>query len=217
MDASELSDSEIDIDGATTSVMYVMNLNTTYVDKANGETIYTWNVVLDGEVTTVDTKGDTFNTFTMYYKVEQDSEGYYKAEPFQAMAAFDPDDEYIYNSLNKSGDEVTWSNGSLSLGGYTYTVSDDTQVVLVLKGSYQSGSNKTCTQDSDIDAILRDKDAKYEIRTGTGDARFLENALRGYYVTGGFYGVLTDDYTDTDELDVLYVVVDDIAAIPPTP
>ena len=218
VDASDLSDSQIDIDGATTSVMYVMNLNTTYVDKANGETIYTWNVVLDGEVTTVDTKGDAFNTFTMYYKVEQDSEGYYKAELFQAMAASDPNDEYIYNSLDKSGDEGTWSNGSLSLGGYTYTVSDDTQVVLVLKGSHQvTGGSKTCTQDNDIDAILRDKDAKYEIRTGTGDARFLENALRGYYVTGGFYGVLTDDYTDTDELDVLYVVVDDIDEIPSTP
>ena len=210
VDASDLAANKVSISGGNEeSLMFVLNRSTTYIDRPTGETIETWNVVLNGEVTTVDAKVGDLSAYTMYYKVTESSDGYYKGTVFPATG------DYTRHVLTKASDEIDYSNGALALGAYPYSIPDAAQIVLVLQDATGSGSatkNNGNTLGS-IDAygntvVMTDPDAKHEVLTGlTG--RGLENAVRGYYVDATFYGV-----TDNDQLSTLYVVVTDVALIP---
>ena len=191
--------------------MFVLNRKTTYIDRPTGETIETWNVVLNGEVTTVDAKRNALSAYTMYYKVTQDSNGYYKATAFPATG------DYITNLLYKASDEIDFSSGAVSLGAYTYSITDDTQIVLVLQDATGSGSatknNSNLLGDvvNGNTIVMTDPDAKHEVLTGL-NGRGLENAVRGYYVDATFYGVKAS--SDGDQLKTLYVVVTDVDYAP---
>ena len=212
MDASNLADTKVSISGGNDeSLMFVLNRKTTYIDRPTGETIETWNVVLNGEVTTVDAKRNALSAYTMYYKVTQDSNGYYKATAFPATG------DYITNLLYKASDEIDFSSGAVSLGAYTYSITDDTQIVLVLQDATGSGSatknNSNLLGDvvNGNTIVMTDPDAKHEVLTGL-NGRGLENAVRGYYVDATFYGVKAS--SDGDQLKTLYVVVTDVDYAP---
>ena len=214
VDASNLADTKVSISGGNDeSLMFVLNRKTTYIDRPTGETIETWNVVLNGEVTTVDAKRNALSAYTMYYKVTQDSNGYYKATAFPTTG------DYIINSLYKASDEIDFSSGAVSLGAYTYSITDDTQIVLVLNDTQNDG-NPVGTKDTTNylgkvvngnTIVMTDPDAKHEVLTGL-NGRGLENAVRGYYVDATFYGVKAS--SDGDQLKTLYVVVTNVADAP---
>ena len=216
VDASGLAANKVSISGGNEeSLMFVLNRKTTYIDRPTGETIETWNVVLNGEVTTVDAKRNALRAYTMYYKVTQDSNGYYKATVFPGING-----DYTTNKLLTSNfDEIDFSSGAVALGAYTYSVTDDTQIVLVLNDTKNDGV-PAGTKDKDNylgkvvsgnTVVMTDPDAKHEVLTGL-NGRGLENAVRGYYVDATFYGVKTS--SSSDQLKTLYVVVTNVADAP---
>ena len=215
VDASDLDATDVSISGGNEeSLMFVLNRKTTYIDRPTGETIETWNVVLNGEVTTVDAKRNALSAYTMYYKVTQDSNGYYKATAFPGIM-----NDYTANQLLISNhDEIDFSSGAVALGAYTYSITDDTQIVLVLNDTVND-SNPSGTKNSGNylgsvvsgnTVVMTDPDAKHEVLTGL-NGRGLENAVRGYYVDATFYGVKT---SSSDQLKTLYVVVTNVADAP---
>ena len=212
VDASGLAANEVSISGGNEeSLMFVLNRKTTYIDRPTGETIETWNVVLNGEVTTVDAKRNALSPYTMYYKVVEDSNGYYKATVFPGITG-----DYTSNQLLISNsNEIDFSSGAVALGAYTYSITDDTQIVLVLNDTKNDGV-PAGTKDKDNylgkvvsgnTVVMTDPDAKHEVLTGL-NGRGLENAVRGYYVDATFYGVKTGS---GDQLKTLYVVVTNVA------
>ena len=216
VDASDLDATDVSISGGNEeSLMFVLNRKTTYIDRPTGETIETWNVVLNGEVTTVDAKRNALSPYTMYYKVVEDSNGYYKATVFPGING-----DYTTNQLLISNsDEIDFSSGAVALGAYTYSITDDTQIVLVLNDTKNDG-NPAGSKDktnylgdvvSGNTVVMTDPDAKHEVLTGL-NGRGLENAVRGYYVDATFYGVKTS--SSSDQLKTLYVVVTNVADAP---
>ena len=216
VDASDLDATDVSISGGNEeSLMFVLNRKTTYIDRPTGETIETWNVVLNGEVTTVDAKRNALSAYTMYYKVTQDSNGYYKATAFPGITG-----DYTANQmLITNSDEIDFSSGAVALGAYTYSITDDTQIVLVLNDTKNDGV-PAGTKDKDNylgkvvsgnTVVMTDPDAKHEVLTGL-NGRGLENAVRGYYVDATFYGVKTS--SSSDQLKTLYVVVTNVADAP---
>ena len=216
VDASDLAANKVSISGGNEeSLMFVLNRKTTYIDRPTGETIETWNVVLNGEVTTVDAKRNALSPYTMYYKVVEDSNGYYKATVFPGING-----DYTTNQLLISNsDEIDFSSGAVALGAYTYSITDDTQIVLVLNDTKNDGV-PAGTKDKDNylgkvvsgnTVVMTDPDAKHEVLTGL-NGRGLENAVRGYYVDATFYGVKTS--SSSDQLKTLYVVVTNVADAP---
>ena len=194
----------IDVEGATTDVLlYVLDEDSRYVDRTNGDTIVVYNAILNGEETQIEAKSTAgLKEYTMYSKVTQDSDGYYEADPFNAE---DSTNEYL-NDANVTG-EFEYSNGALTLGNRgAYTVSSDTQIVLVLLEDDKNSSTH-------VTNVMVDKDADYEVSVNL-NGRGLANALRGYDVTAKVYGILADDKTDTSELTALYVVVTNATEIP---
>ena len=216
VDASDLDATDVSISGGNEeSLMFVLNRKTTYIDRPTGETIETWNVVLNGEVTTVDAKRNALSPYTMYYKVVEDSNGYYKATVFPGITG-----DYTANKLLISNsDEIDFSSGAVALGAYTYSITDDTQIVLVLNDTKNDGV-PAGTKDKDNylgkvvsgnTVVMTDPDAKHEVLTGL-NGRGLENAVRGYYVDATFYGVKTS--SSSDQLKALYVVVTNVQLAP---
>ena len=204
---------EADIDGGSASeLLFILNLDERKVDRANGDVIEVWNAVLNGAVTTIEAKETTgFEPYTMYYKLSQDSNGYYDGEEFELGS------DRRMNTL--SGVEVDYSSGTLALGNFTYTVNSDTQIVLILQDANGSLSNKSAAKDrtNNLGAlttdnsviVMRDTNAKHEVYSVS--AQSLENYLRDRDVDGAFYGVA--DGTDSDLLETLYVVVTDVSKL----
>ena len=185
---------DIEIDGASSDVtLFVLDKDSSYVDRTNGDTIEVWNAILNNEVTKIEAKKDELSAYTMYSKVTVDSDGYYEADPFQTETGTN---EYMNASFTG---QVEYSNGTLNLGTKgAYTVGSDTKIVLVLQEDGDPAS---------VNSILVDKDADYEVSTGL-NGRGLANMLRGYTVTNGaLYGILAGDADESVELTTLYVIV----------
>ena len=193
---------DIEIDGASTDVtLFVLDKDSSYVDRTNGDTIVVWNAILNGEVTKIEAKDGELAAYKMYSQVTVDSDGYYEAELFKAETGTN---EYMNASFTG---QVEYSNGTLALGTKgAYTVGSDTKIVLVLQEDGDASNS--------VNSILVDKDADYEISTGL-NGRGLANMLRGYNVTAGkLYGVLAGDADETVELTTLYVIVTGVAVAP---
>ena len=168
----------------------VLKLDETKVDSADGEDVYVWTAIVDGKVTTVETKENTWSVGDFYESYSVDSDGYYEAgDDFDGNSSKTDDKaEYSLNSLS-------YSSGTLTINGSTYVTLSDTQIVLVMapKGS------------SDLTDIMKDADADYEVRTPSGSA--LANLFKGYTIEGKAYITYADDKADTDLATVLYIEV----------
>ena len=177
-------------DSTKDSLLYLLKLDETKVDSADGEDVYVWTAIVDGKVTTVETKENTWSVGDFYESYSVDSDGYYEAgDDFDGNSSKTDDKaEYSLNSLS-------YSSGTLTINGSTYVTLSDTQIVLVMapKGS------------SDLTDIMKDADADYEVRTPSGSA--LANLFKNYELEGKAYVTYADDVTDTDLATVLYVVV----------
>ena len=193
---------DIEIDGASSDVtLFVLDKDSSYVDRTNGDTIEVWNAILNGEVTKIEAKQAELSAYTMYSKVTVDSDGYYEAERFTSETGTN---EYMNASFTG---QVEYSNGTLNLGTKgAYTVGSDTKIVLVLQEDGDASNS--------VNSILVDKDADYEVSTGL-NGRGLANMLRGYNVTAGkLYGVLAGDADESVELTTLYVIVTGVTVAP---
>ena len=188
-------DDVANIDAASTdTVMYVLDQDRVYIDSSDNERVYVYNVVMNGEQTTIETK-DPLAEYTMYYKVSQDSDGYYEAD-----AGFEGNSS-DRTKVELSNDTISQSGGTLTLGTSAYSVSSDTQIILILDDDSSATHNN-------MSQVKDDPDADYEIRFNIS-ARNLESTFDGWKVTGDFYAVFTD--SDKQELQTLYVVVESIS------
>ena len=149
-----------------------------------------WTAIVDGKVTTVETKENTWSVGDFYESYSVDSDGYYEAGD-----DFDGDSSKTDDKAEYSLNSLSYSSGTLTINGSTYVTLSDTQIVLVMapKGS------------SDLTDIMKDADADYEVRTPSGSA--LANLFKNYELNGKAYVTYADDVTDTDLATVLYVVV----------
>ena len=205
------------VDGATTDeVLFVLNRASVGVNKVDGTRIETWNAIVNGEVTKITAEENDLSPYTMYEKYKVDSDNYYDGNTFQVKTKQVVENLTMGTDQTLTGDVVDYDDGSLTLGAHSYSVTDDTQIVLVLQdattasrnGTKNNSNNLGKTLGGNIVLMADDPDAKHLTYTGlTG--KTLENYLKGYSVTGTFYGVLTD--SDSDQLETLYVVITDAA------
>ena len=180
---------------STSDLLYVVEYKgQTYVSE--NQTYYTYKVLDDnGDVVTVKTDSQILGddtVYDLYYKARKNSDGYITQ---------------LTKVQNSEGGKmvgaplagtVTYSNGSLNLGGTEFTVADDAKIVLVTL------DNK----------LKKDHDADYEVYNDIS-ARTLGALLSNYNISGiesYFAGVKTD--STSDELTTLYVTVDTLTAIP---
>ena len=208
-------DANASVDGATTDeVLFVLNRASVGVNSADGTRIETWNAIVNGTVTKIKAEEGDLSAYTMYEKYRVDSDGYYEGTLFDGTKTKQVEYTLTKGADNTAtGNTVSYSDGSLTLGGHSYTVTNDTQIVLVLQDATGSGA---CTKNNsnnlgdklgdNIVLMADDPAAKHLTYTGlTGKG--LENFLKGYSLDGTFYGVLAD--SDKDELVTLYVVITD--------
>ena len=173
-------------DSTTDSLLYLLKLEETKVDSADGEPVEVWTAIVDGKVTTVETK-ENWDAGDFYENYSIDSDGYYEAG--DNFTGGDDKDKIPVDSLSYSG-------GTLTINGSTYVTLSDTQIVLVMR---PEGSSDLASD------IMKDADADYEVRTPSGSA--LANLFKGYTIDGKAYVTYADDKTDTDLATVLYIEV----------
>ena len=220
-------DDVANIDTATSDdILYVLNRAESKYDRVNGDRIEVWNVVLNGEVTTIEAKENEFEAYGMYEKLRQDGDGYYEADAFTGEAKGSGDKREGTLSFTASGNPVTYrgsqidySSGTLTLGSSAYTVSSDTQIILILQDatggdSHESGDKNTTNNlgainNSGNTIVMFDSGAKHEVYNVTGQS--LENYVRDRYVAGAYYGIT--DGSDSDLLTALYVVITDVSLL----
>ena len=179
-------------DSTKDSLLYLLKLEETKHDSVDGDPVQVWTVILDGKVTTIETK-ENWNDrveekvhFFENYSI--DSDGYYEiGDEFEKDT-----DKAVIDDLNS----MSYSSGTLTINGSTYVTLSDTQIVLVMA---PDGNSDLVTD------IMKDADADYEVRTPSGSA--LANLFKNYELDGKAYVTYADDVTDTDLATVLYVVV----------
>ena len=173
-------------DSTTDSLLYLLKLEETKVDSADGEPVEVWTAIVDGKVTTVETK-ENWTVGDFYENYSIDSDGYYEAG--DNFTGGDDKDKIPVDSLSYSG-------GTLTINGSIYVTLSDTQIVLVMR---PDGSSDLASD------IMKDADADYEVRTPSGSA--LANLFKGYTIDGKAYITYADDKADTDLATVLYIEV----------
>ena len=197
VDASS-EDIEVD-DNTTDTLLYVLDEDSNYVDNEDNETVYVYNAILDGQLTTIEAK-DEANEYTMYTKVSIDSDGYYEFDTaFDQESGGEYHDGNLVYSTNADA-SVSVSGGSMIVRGEKETerfiITDDTQINVVLY------PNSDYTRD--LGDIMTDEDADWESYVGLTGRR-LDSMLGDYALEGSYYVVTNDD--DNMIAEYVYIVV----------
>ena len=180
------------VKNSTSSLLYLLKLDSTNVVEDN-EVVYTWQVLLDGEYTTIESK--TINSSDMvgnlYENYNTDSDGYYEVDNSDLFDKDDPDHAYA----EMDGATITNSGDTLTVAGKSFVVGDDTQIKLVMAPAADSGV---------LTDIMTDEDANYEEMTIRNTS--LANKFKNYTVDGEYF-VIYDDKDGSDVITTLYVIV----------
>ena len=200
-------------DQTTEDFMYVLNRDTTYVDKANGETIYTWNVILNGEVTKVDAKANSaLEPYTLYEKIKVDGDGYYDATKFSSSSKVGT--TYAETTISSGTSEFTYSGNVLNLGtAGTFIVTENTQITLVLKDVTASTSDMggTLASDAGMNQIMNDPDTKHEVLLGT-TGQYLDRLLKDRDVKEAVVSSVIEE-TGSQVAETLYIVISSVESL----
>ena len=200
-------------DQTTEDFMYVLNRDTTYVDKANGETIYTWNVILNGEVTKVDAKANSaLEPYTLYEKIKVDGDGYYDATKFSSSSKVGT--TYAETTISSGTNEFTYSGNVLNLGtAGTFIVTENTQITLVLKDVTASTSDMggTLASDAGMNQIMNDPDTKHEVLLGT-TGQYLDRLLKDRDVKEAVVSSVIEE-TGSQVAETLYIVISSVESL----
>ena len=180
------------VKNSTSSLLYLLKLDSTNVVEDN-EVVYTWQVLLDGEYTTIESK--TINSSEMvgnlYENYNTDSDGYYEVDDTDL---FDKDDsDHAYAEMDDA--TITNSGDTLTVAGKSFVVGDDTQIKLVMAPAADSGV---------LTDIMTDESADYEEMTIRNTS--LANKFKNYTVDGEYF-VIYDDKDGSDVITTLYVIV----------
>ena len=194
---------------STDTLLYVLDQDSSYVDNADNETIYVYNAILEGEETTIESKQDRGDMYTLFTNVRVDSDGYYELDEMEEFNGYAyNNDEYYEDDLVYSTSEdgmISVSGGSMIVTGENgtdrFVLTNDTEINVVL---LPDGS-----RNNDIGDLMDDPDADYEVHSLT--SRQLNNMLDGYGLDGTYYVVTEDD--DSTVATVVYIVIERAEAI----
>ena len=204
-----LNDTNAKVDDTTSDESYVFIIK---LDKPLGDkedSYFRYKAIVDGEETKILTDDDGYSSMTLYSKIKT-SASTGRITDMKPVSTGEPNDKTVKGTL--SG-KITYSAGILSMdGSYVdekgntvaapdYSVDSETEIILIV--------DRAVAGDGSVAAVMTDKGADYEI--GSTSASSLKSTFAGYNVTGEFYAVTDDDYTDSDSLDYLFVYVDSIA------
>ena len=187
-------------DGTQDSILYVLNQDSTYVDSAKNETVYVFNAILDGEVTTIKAK-DTLDEYTFFARWSVDGDGFYKTgEAGSNKGTFRKED--ISGKLGVSGSSLTVDGL-----GESYIVTDDTDIVVVLVPDTKKGADNDAVEKLKHD-LMDNRSADYEVKVVNG--KRLNSMLGGYdHVYGHIDMFVTEN--DGRVAETLYVTVYGVA------
>ena len=197
----DASSENIEVDDNTTdTLLYVLDEDSNYVDNEDNETVYVYNAILDGQLTTIEAK-DEADKYTLYTKVSIDSDGYYEFDTaFEQESGGEYHDGKLVYSTNADA-SVSVSGGSMIVRGENGTerfiITDDTQINVVLY------PNSDYTRD--LGDIMTDEDADWESYVGLTGRR-LDSMLGDYALEGRYYVVTNDD--DNMIAEYVYIVVE---------
>ena len=194
---------EVD-DNTTDTLLYVLDEDSNYVDNEDNETVYVYNAILDGQLTTIEAK-DKADEYALYTKVSIDSDGYYEFDTaFEQESGGEYHDGDLVYSTNADA-SVSVSGGSMIVRGIVdgenkterFIITDDTQINVVLY------PNSDYTRD--LGDIMTDEDADWESYVGLTGRR-LDSMLGDYALEGSYYVVTNDD--DNMIAEYVYIVVE---------
>ena len=188
------TDSKVDDASSDDSYIFVIGFDKTLKDSE--DTYYRYKAIVDGAETKILTDDDTYSNVTLYGEIKT-SASTGRITDMTEVVTGDPSDKCYVETLSGT---VAYSAGVLSIGSKDYSVDSDTQIVLIIDYKYSTDANKETLQ-----SVMSDEDADYEIDNCSASS--LKSILAGYSVTGEFYAITDDDYTDSDTLDFLFVHV----------
>ena len=184
------------VKSTTTSLLYPVKLDTTYVDNSDNERVQRWFVVLDGELTTVETK-ESWSVGKLYEDYSTDADGYYETgSEFNTPADVD---KFVQTLAMTSSHEITQSGDTLTLAGTSVLVNSDTQITLIMIPAHKGNAYGLSGE------VMSDNNADYEVIQGIA-ARTLANTFKDRTVDGAAY-IVYNDKNDSDLADKIYVVV----------
>ena len=189
------------VKNTTDSLLYTVKKDTTFVDNTNNEPVERWFVVLDGELTTVETK-ENWNPKQIYEDYSVDSDGYYETgSAYDTPDDADKDTVTLNGQITQSGDTLTLNGTSAESYNTTYVVSGDTQISLIMiPNAGQKGDRYPLSGE-----VMDDNNADYQVVENIA-ARTLANTFKDRTVSGTAY-VIYDDHNDSDLATRIYVVV----------
>ncbi len=190
------------VKNSTTSLLYTVKKDSTYVDNSDNEKVERWYVVLDGELTTVETK-ETWTAGKLYEDYSKDSDGYY-----ETGSAFDtPDDvDKVTETMTISGSsKITQSGDTLTMGSTSVVVGSDTQITLIMIPDNKGDSYGLSGE------VMDDNNADYQVESGIA-ARTLANLFKDRTVDGDAY-IVYDDKNDSDLANKIYVVINECSKL----
>ena len=186
------------VKSTTDSLLYTVKKDTTFVDNSDNEKVERWFVVLDGELTKVETK-ERWSKGNLYEDYSIDADGYY--ETGSTFDTTDPDKVNV--SLNN--DTITQSGDTLTLDGTSVVVSGDTQISLIMMPDNKGDRYPLSGE------VMNDNNADYQVEQNIA-AKTLANTFKDRTVTGNAY-VIYDDKNDSDLAARIYVVVTECSTV----
>ncbi len=186
-------------DNSTENLVFFLKNTGNYVDTADNEKVYEWDVIMDGEVKNIKVKnwaGATINPGDMYYKVSTDKDGFY-----DNGTLFSASTKTTYKNGTLDNNKLEVNGSSLNLGGdNSYIVTNDTKIVVVMMPD--GGDSGKLANDLMVDAA-----ASWETKTVTG--KQLDNMFGDYsYVKGEYYMVKAA--SDSRVVDTLYLEIEGV-------
>ena len=196
------------VKNSTESALYLLKLDSTTVDNTNQEPVYVWQVLLDGEYTTISTKQAPSSALwavgKMFENYSTDSDGYYELDATDVFDYGNDTDKFSDTLVNAT---ISSNGDTLSFGGRTVVIGDDTLIKLIMAPT---------TKGSGIlsNVIMSDNDADYEQLTmrASSLANKFKDGSGSYFVNGNYF-VTYDDKSGSDLITSLYVVVTSVSGM----
>lgn len=196
----------------TEDMMFIINLAgmTKTSNTADGENVYTYNVILNGVKTTIQTKeritpssvGTGDGKVWKAYAAWTISGGYYEfdsADELDLAYATTPGNEMYIADTSKNDNIEYDKSGDLTIGGKLYHFDKDTKIyVLLTNGS----SNNKLLGGGDNNNMLE----AYSAASLAGLDGTVSNPAFATF-TYDYYGILKDDVNKDDTIKILYVII----------
>ena len=202
------------VKSTTDSLLYTVKKDTTFVDNSDNEKVERWFVVLDGELTKVETK-EQWTKGKLYEDYSIDADGYYETgSAFDTPDDSDKDTVTLNGKITQSGDTLTIAGSSAESYGTSYVIGSDSKITLIMMPTNKGDRYPLSGE------VMNDNNADYQVEQNIA-AKTLANTFKDRNLTGTAY-VIYDDKNDSDLAARIYVVVtactkvDGTTVTPPT-